>query len=207
MSFLRKILGKSAPGGGGRKTDDVIIVSGLPRSGTSMMMKMLVAGGLEPVIDNIRTADTDNPEGYFEFERVKALDKGDKSWVAEARGKVVKVISALLQHLPPEHHYKVIFMERRLHENLASQKKMLINRGEDTSKITDEELLVLLQKHLSQVYNWLNRQPNIELLIIRYHEMVENTPNEAKKVNDFVGGFLDVEKMSSVADRKLYRNR
>src|SRR5690554_4050220 len=118
----------------------VIVVSGLPRSGTSMMMKMLEAGGLRVFVDNLRTPDPDNPEGYYEYERVKQLDKGDTAWVGEAQGQVVKVISALLEHLPAEHRYQVIFMNRNIGEVLASQKKMLQRRGEATDKISDEAM-------------------------------------------------------------------
>src|SRR5262245_30589474 len=109
-------------------SDVVTIVSGLPRSGTSMMMKMLEAGGLDPVTDNIRTADEDNPKGYYELEKVMEL-KNDKSWVPDAKGKVIKVISALLQDLPGDHAYRVVFMQRNMHEVLASQRQMLIRRG------------------------------------------------------------------------------
>ncbi|NJN53987.1 MAG: sulfotransferase [Anaerolineae bacterium] len=120
MSFFKKLF----------KTDQpVIIVSGLPRSGTSMMMKMLEVGGIPPLTDQIRTADNDNPKGYYEFERVKQLDKGDTAWVADAQGKVVKVISQLLRYLPADQEYRVIFMRRNMDEILASQQKMLINRG------------------------------------------------------------------------------
>ncbi len=99
MKFLKKIFDEK------RKDQNMlIIVSGLPRSGTSMMMKMFEAGGLEPFVDNIRKADPDNPKGYYEFERVKQLEN-DKTWLPEARGKVVKVVSALLKHLPPKYVY------------------------------------------------------------------------------------------------------
>src|SRR5215510_4110835 len=91
--------------------DTITIVSGLPRSGTSMMMKMLAAGGLEPLTDNIRTADEDNPKGYFEFERVKQIEQ-DNTWLEYARSRVVKLISALLNLLPPSCHYQVVLMVR-----------------------------------------------------------------------------------------------
>src|SRR5687768_1736541 len=110
--------------------DVITVVSGLPRSGTSMMMKMLEAGGLEPVVDHVRKPDEDNPKGYYEFERVKALEN-DREWLPEAKGKFVKVISMLLRHLPADHRFKVIFMQRNMPEVLASQKKMLVRRGED----------------------------------------------------------------------------
>ena len=124
-----KLLGDTKPGAG--RGEPIVVVSGLPRSGTSMMMKMLEAGGIPPVTDELRTADDDNPKGYYEFERVKQMDKGDTAWVADAQGKVVKVISALLKHLPSSHNYQVIFLRRHMSEILASQRKMLIRRGED----------------------------------------------------------------------------
>lgn len=202
MSFLDKFRKKPQ-----HTPKPIVVVSGLPRSGTSMMMKMLDAGGLKPLTDNLRTADEDNPKGYYEFERVKALDKGDTAWLPLAEGKVVKIISALLKYLPPDHNYKVIFMKRNLQENLESQKKMLIRRGEDTDKISDEELLGLLEKHLKQIDNWLTRQPNIDLLYVPYHEMVQNPIENIVTLNTFLGNQLDARKMGEVVDPTLYRNR
>lgn len=190
-----------------KEPQPIVVVSGLPRSGTSMMMKMLDAGGLPPLTDNVRAADTDNPKGYYEFERVKQLDKGDTGWLPEAQGKVVKVISALLKHLPSDHHYKVIFMRRRLEENIESQKKMLVNRGEATDTVSDEELKALLEKHLAMIDGWLNRQANIDLLYVHYHEMVEDSDSNIAMVNAFLGGQLNVEAMKAVVDERLYRNR
>ncbi len=185
----------------------ITVVSGLPRSGTSMMMKMLDAGGIPPIIDNIRTADEDNPKGYYEFERVKALDKGDTAWVADAVGKSVKVISALLRHLPGGFEYRVVFMRRRLEESIESQKKMLVRRGEDPDKISDAEVLSLLQKHLDMVDNWLGRQPNIRCLDVQYHEMIANPIDGVARLNAFLGGDLNVQAMAQVVDENLYRNR
>jgi len=185
----------------------ITVVSGLPRSGTSMMMKMLDAGGIPPIIDNIRTADEDNPKGYYEFERVKALDKGDTAWVVDAVGKSVKVISALLRHLPPDFEYRVVFMRRRLEESVESQKKMLIRRGEDPDKVGDAEVLALLQKHLDMVDTWLGKQPNIRGLDVQYHEMIAHAADGAARLNAFLGGDLDVPAMVQVVDENLYRNR
>ena len=136
--------------------ETITIVSGLPRSGTSMMMKMIQAGGIDPMTDNIRRADEDNPKGYFELEKVKELDKTeDKAWLADAQGKVVKIISQLLKDLPPNFTYKVVFMRRKMKEILASQKQMLVRRGEPTDSISDEELANLFNLHVSQVESWL----------------------------------------------------
>lgn len=201
-----KIFGSKSKNSGAKR-QVVTVVSGLPRSGTSMMMKMLEAGGLEPLVDNIRTADEDNPKGYYEFERVKALDKGDTEWLALAEGKVVKIISALLKHLPSEYQYKVIFMKRNIEENLQSQKKMLIRRGEDPEKISDDELRSMLEMHLKMVDDWLSRQANIDLLYVPYHDMVERPRENISTLNAFLDHRLDTEKMAEVVDARLYRNR
>lgn len=185
----------------------VYIVSGLPRSGTSMMMKMLEAGGIAPLTDKIRAADEDNPKGYYEFERVKKLDKGDTAWVSDARGKSVKVISALLKYLPSEHHYKVIFMRRKTEEILASQKQMLIRRGEPTDRVSDEELTGYFKKHLQAVDSWLNSQENVDSFYISYNEVMENPAEAVAKINAFLDDTLDAQSMVAIADPKLYRQK
>ena len=191
-----------------KKQDKTIyVVSGLPRSGTSMMMKMLEAGGLPPVTDNERTADDDNPKGYYEFERVKKMQEGDVSWVKDAPGKVVKVISYLLQHLPAGYEYKVIFMRRAMPEILASQKKMLVNRGEPTDKVSDEELTVLYQKHLDKTFSWMSQQKNITFMEVDYNQMLKDPLPMLPQIRAFVGNHLDADKMAEVVDPDLYRHR
>jgi len=185
----------------------IIIVSGLPRSGTSLMMQMLEAGGLSPLTDEIRTADSDNPQGYYEFERVKKLDKGDTAWLAEAQGKAVKVISMLLPHLPPDYAYHIIFMQRRLEETLASQKQMLTRRDKPTDAVSDEEMKMLFEKHLNQVEAWLAAQPNLTILYVDYNELLTAPAEQIQQINRFLGGRLDEEKMIGVINPKLYRQR
>ncbi len=185
----------------------ITVVSGLPRSGTSMMMKMLDAGGIPPITDNIRAADEDNPKGYYEFERVKAMDKGDTAWVADAQGKSVKVISALLKHLPADYQYRVIFIRRNMDEILASQRKMLVRRGEDPDKMDDVAMAQLFEKHLRQVEGWLAEQPNMQVLYVHYSEALADPISKAQQINNFLGGALQLENMVSVVDPDLYRNR
>ena len=199
---MKKLLQKLFP-----TKKPIYVVSGLPRSGTSMMMKMLEAGGIDPLTDKIRTADEDNPKGYYEFERVKKLDKGDTAWVAEARGKSVKVISALLKHLPNDYQYKVIFMRRKTEEILASQKQMLIRRGEPTDRVSDEELASYFAKHLQTTERWLKAQNNVDVLYVSYNEVMENPTEPAEKVNAFLGGILDTKAMTNMVDPKLYRQK
>lgn len=185
----------------------VTIVSGLPRSGTSMMMKMLEAGGLPPLTDNLRTADEDNPKGYYEFERVKQLPKGDGAWLPDAQGKVVKVIAALLPSLPGGYQYRIIFMQRAMPEVLASQRQMLLRRGEDPNKIPDELIAKLFEKHLKQVNDWVSQQPNVERLDVNYNEMLKNPPPFIEQINAFLGNQLDKAKMAAVVDPSLHRQR
>ena len=185
----------------------IVIVSGLPRSGTSLMMSMLDAAGIPPMQDNIRTADADNPNGYYEYERVKDMPEGDVSWVKDARGKSVKVITALLKHLPQKYHYDIIVMRREMAEILASQKKMLIRRGEDPDKISDQEMADLFGKHFSQVMSWVRQQKNIRYYEVSYNDILAEPEDQIEKVNQFLGGHLDTAAMLERIDPDLYRQR
>lgn len=200
MGFLRKLFQ-------GNNKKEIVVVSGLPRSGTSMMMKMLEAGGIPPLTDEIRTADKDNPKGYYEFERVKKLDKGDTEWLPQAEGKVVKVISALLTHLPQDYHYKIIFMQRHMPEILASQRKMLVHRGEDADNMDDERMAELFTKHLRTVEKQMAQQENMQVLYVHFTDTLQDPQTTAERVVQFLGKDLDVERMVGVVDPNLYRNR
>ena len=185
----------------------IVIVSGLPRSGTSMMMKMLEAGGLPIMTDSIRTADIDNPKGYYEYERVKDLEKEtDKSYIKEGRGKVLKVISFLLKDLPDENAYKIIFMRRDLGEVIASQNKMIKHRGEKDES-DDRMMIDAYMNHLAAVRIMVRKRDNFEMVEVRYDTAVKNPADAAKQVNTFLGGTLDEVKMREVVDAELYRNR
>jgi hypothetical protein len=188
------------------KKKPVIIVSGLPRSGTSMAMKILEVGGIPPLTDHLRQPDKDNPKGYYEFERVKKLSNGDTTWLADAQGKCVKVIAGLITYLPPDYEYRVLFMRRKIDEVLASQAKMLENRGEE-STVEDNEMAQLFEKHLRQVRAWMNSQPNLLYLDLDYNVLVDNPEPLIRQINQFLDGGLDIEAMISVVDRSLYRQR
>lgn len=190
-----------------RYGEPIVIVSGLPRSGTSMMMKMLEAGGLPIMTDAVRTADIDNPKGYYEFERVKDLEREkDKSWVRDARGKVLKVISWLLKDLPDDSRYLILFMRRDIDEVLASQAKMLARRGEADD--TDDKLMAeAYRSHLASVKIMARTRPNWELLEVRYDAAIKDPRAAAATVNAFLGGRLSEVKMVEVVDAELYRNR
>ncbi len=187
--------------------DSVIVVSGLPRSGTSMMMKMLEAGGVRIMTDAIRQADIDNPKGYYEYERVKNLEKEtDKSYIRDARGKALKVISFLLKDLPDDNHYRVIFMRRHMDEVIASQNKMLDRRGEDSID-AHERMAEAYRNHLAAVKILVRKRQNFEMLELRYDEAVTSPRDAARAVNAFLGGRLDEAAMTAAIDAELYRNR
>jgi broad-specificity NMP kinase len=188
-------------------TNRVVVVSGLPRSGTSLMMSMLDAAGYPPMQDHVRTADDDNPKGYYEYERVKKMPEGDTGWVKDARGKAVKVIVTLLEHLPKKFGYDVIVMRREMDEILASQKKMLVRRGEDPDKVSDAEMAQYFQAHFSKVMEWLKDQKHMRYLEVSYNEMLSSPEGEVEKINQFLGGELDTSAMLGKIDPALYRQR
>jgi len=168
------------------------------------MMQVLDRGGMEVVTDNIRTADEDNPRGYYEFEKVKKI-KEDSSWLKATRGKVFKMVSMLLYDLPLNEKYQIIFMQRDMDEALASQRKML-KRLNQAAGPDDDEMGELLTVHLNKIYNWLEQQ-NIDVLYVSYNDLVTDTLKGAEEVKGFLGTNLDIEKMAEVIDKSLYRNR
>jgi len=184
----------------------ITVVSGLPRSGTSMMMQILMAGGMDVVTDGVRRADEDNPRGYFELEQVKKL-KESTAWLAECRGKAVKVISMLLFDLPSNHYYKIIFMQRAIEEVLASQRVMLERRGMTEDGTSDEEMVKKFDKHLTQVEDWIAQQRNIEVLYVPYNEVIKKPLLYSEKVNRFLGQGFNTKTMAETVEETLYRQR
>ena len=193
----------------GKKQETVIVVSGLPRSGTSMMMKMLEAGGLQVLQDHIRVANEDNPKGYYEFERVKKLPEGDTAWLDQAVGKVVKIITQLVIHLPDSHSYRVLVMRRSIPEILASQAKMLERRGQAGGDVNDAQMTALFEKHLQQVYAWMDKQPNVEYLDVSYNQALVDPIPTIERIQAFLSDDVDLDTvlMAQVVDPGLYRNR
>jgi hypothetical protein len=189
-------------------TDSIVIVSGLPRSGTSLMMRMLEAGGLTPMIDGIRESDGDNPRGYYEFERVKKLRTGDVEWLEDAAGKVVKVVATLLYDLPDTYTYRVVFMSRSMSEILASQRTMMANRGEVVDAGLDREMARIFREHLERLDSWLAERPNVTMLKIDHHQLVSGDVSESTaEIDHFLGGGLDLSSMARVVEPDLYRQR
>ena len=184
----------------------VTIVSGLPRSGTSMMMQMIEAGGIPVLTDHQRTRDEDNPKGYYEFEPVKKT-RDDPSWVPTARGKVVKVIYSLLYDLPLEYEYRVIFMERNIYEVLASQKRMLQRSGKTGANLSDDKLAELFKGQLNKFNHWIHNHRSFTMLPVNYSDIVTAPQLLAEKINTFLDGGLDIQSMVRAVDPALYRNK
>jgi|SRR4051812_32782138 hypothetical protein len=184
----------------------ITIVSGLPRSGTSLMMQMLVAGGMAPLADGERQADADNPRGYLEWERIKQLPN-DPGCIAEGEGKVVKVISRLLLSLPAGHEYRIIFMQRSLPEVLASQDQMLRRRGTYKEGANPVVIAAAFEKHLREVYAWLDGKVYVKALRLPYHEVLTSPKEVGLRLAEFLAIPLNVEAMMQQVDSSLYRNR
>jgi hypothetical protein len=186
-------------------TEPIIVVSGLPRSGTSLMMRMLRAGGVELVTDDIREANIDNPKGYYEYERVKKLPQ-DNTWVGELSGKAVKVISFLLRYLPEDLEYRVIFMRRNLEEVLMSQHTMLVHRGKEPGD-DDGQMMTEFAEHLEKTFALIESRPNITALYLDFSDIIDDPKGCAQRVGTFLGRGFDETACSRAVDPELYRNR
>lgn len=186
--------------------DFVTIVSGLPRTGTSMMMRMIEAGGIPALVDNIRQADEDNPKGYYEFEPVKKT-KEDPSWVAQAVGKVVKMVHVLLLDLPAGYQYRVVFMRRRLEEVVKSQHVMLSRQGKEGGRLTPDQLMKMFTIQLAKVETFVKAQSHFRMVQINYNEILSDPAPSVQRINELLGGDLDTAAMRKVVDPSLYRQR
>ena len=184
----------------------IIVVSGLPRSGTSMMMQMLKVSGVDLVLDDTRKPDLYNPRGYYEYEKVKEIKK-DTSWLDGIQGKAVKIISQLLYHLPESHQYKIIFMQRNMEEIISSQNKMLSSRGKGSDVINDTIMAEKFERHLEKIRKWIDNQGNIGCLYIHYNKIIEDPIKTITKLNDFIDNQINIRPMLKVIDKSLYRIR
>jgi len=187
----------------------ITIVSGLPRSGTSMMMRILEAGGMPVLVDQARAADIDNPNGYYEFETVKTTCD-DASWLRQAEGRAVKVVYKLLYDLPADRPYRVVFMQRALKEIVASQKRMLVRLGRDEDGVhalSGHALVTALAAEVAAVRTWLTAHPFFQVLYVNYNQLLTDPRDPVARVNMFLGGHWDEAAMRRVVDPKLYREK
>lgn len=184
----------------------VTVVSGLPRSGTSLMMQMIAAGGMSVLTDGQRAADQNNPRGYFELEAVKHT-RTDHSWLDQAGGKVVKVVHLLVPNLPANREYRVIFMQRDLFEIIASQRAMLRQQGRPAASLPDAKLAEIFAKQVAEVRQWLSRNPNFQVMHLSHRDVIEMPLAAAQQIATFLGGDLDPKRMAAVVEPALYRQR
>lgn len=184
----------------------ITVVSGLPRSGTSLMMRMLEAGGLPVLTDDARKPDEHNPHGYYEYAPVKRL-KDDSAWLAQAEGKAVKVVSMLLYDLPPDRKYKIVFMKRDMDEILSSQEEMLRQVGSASSPVFNEELKQTFERHLEKLFAWLARQAHVELLFCDYNRLVRAPDEITAGIVRYLETDLNILAMNQAVDKKLYRHQ
>jgi hypothetical protein len=170
------------------------------------MMQMLASGGLVPLTDEIRHPDADNPRGYFEWERTKQL-AANPGAIAEAEGKVVKVISSLLMHLPQNHEYRIVFLRRPLAQVVASQAKMIHRLGNGGPRASAGAMQGALETHLRAVTVWLGERSSMAIHWVDYPSLISNPLKHAGEVAAFLGGTLCVERMIAQVDPLLFRNR
>lgn len=171
-----------------------------------MMMRMLEAGGMPILTDGLRQADDDNPQGYFEFEQVKKTGAA-REWLPGARGKAVKIIYRLLYELPEGYDYRVVFMQRKLDEVLASQRKMLERKGAAGSSLSDDQLANVFRKELEKIKAWLSERPSFAVHEVSYNDLLAQPRPQLVAVDKFLGGSFDLDAMAGVVDASLYRNR
>lgn len=183
------------------------VVTGLPRSGTSLAMQMLRAGGMPLLADEVRAADADNPRGYLEYEPVRRLAR-DASWMADAVGRAVKIVAPLVQRLPQGFEYRVLLVRRDLGEVIASQERMLAARGEaNAGGLAPERLAAVLAAQLEESAAWLARTPGVRTIALEHAELLRDAAPVAAAIDAFLGGGLDVAAMRAVVDPALHRQR
>lgn len=184
----------------------VTVVTGLPRSGTSLMMQMLAAGGLEPLCDDARPPDADNPHGYYELEAVKRIRR-DTRWVIDAVGRVVKVVQPLVTELPDGYAYRLVWMRRPLEEVLASQREMLLRLAGDPDDLPPERWFGIFRHQDRALERWLDERGAARVLVVDYRDAVSDPGSTARKLDAFLAGELDCEAMGRVVDPDLYRRK
>ena len=220
-----------------RNLNPFTVVTGLPRSGTSMMMKMLEAGGVPPLCDGERTADSDNPNGYYEFEPVKNT-KNDPSWLRDAPGKAVKMVYSLLYDLPEtflshrrqtvkqtetlrpkiprsgERGYEEesathynIIFMRRDLSEILASQQQMLSNMNIQTTVDDDRMAKLFTGEIVRFQKWIAQATHINCIEVLYNDVASGSVEPLHQINLHLGGGLNVDAMSAVVDPKLYRNR
>lgn len=184
----------------------ITVVSGLPRSGTSMMMQVLEAGGIAALTDGSRGADQDNPRGYYELDAARQI-ASDASFLNEAHGKALKLIHALVTKLPTGYHYRVLFLRRPIGQVLASQQKMLAHSGRRGAALAPEKLGPVFEKQVNETLALLSARSDVALFEVDYPQLVLAPAVAMADINAFLGGELNVDAMQHAVRHDLFRNR
>ncbi len=185
---------------------EIVVVTGLPRSGTSMLMQAVTAGGVPPLTDNLRAPDEDNPRGYFEFEPATRL-RTDRSWIPRARGKVVKLVLPLLPYLPPGELYRIVLIQRDLSEVAASQHTMLerLQRSGQAAALSETELQRAYLGHEEEVARWLESRQEIAVLSLDYDRLLGDPRSGAARLAVFLGSSFDSDPAAAAIVPQLRR--
>ena len=186
--------------------NDIIVVTGLPRSGTSLMMQILQSLQIKLFTDNHRSADESNPKGYFEHQWVKTIEK-DNSWLTDVKGKAIKIVSPLIKYLPVDLNYKIIFMNRDLDEIIQSQERMLTENNKKDDATNSEELKQIFLKDLKQSKDWIHTQLHSEVLEILHSKLLKNPETELEKIKSFLKIDINTTLILKVIDKNLYRSK
>ena len=179
----------------------IYIVTGLPRSGTSLMMQMLAAGGLPVLTDSKRPANISNSKGYWEWEAVKKLETNPYV-LSDAQGMAVKIISPLLAYLPETYTYKIIFMRRKTEHIIRSQNRMLQKEGKPLSSLSDERLVQLFNHQVMTSKQELQKK-EIPFYEVWYEHIVQNPKPVIKGIAAFLEQPLDLSAMLKSIDVSL----
>jgi hypothetical protein len=182
----------------------IIVVSGLPRSGTSLVMQMLVAGGVSALTDERRPSDTNNPRGYWEYEAVKSIAK-ENGWMHLAKGKAIKIIAPLISFVPNTMEYDILFVRRDLSEVIASQARML---GRDGKQLHEQHDIAMAMKQLLEnSIQYAETQPNMRVAVLEHQQLILHPAVAIEQIQALLDSPLDKRAMIEAVDPTLYRNR
>jgi hypothetical protein len=176
-----------------------VVVTGLPRSGTSMMMQMLAAGGAGCLVDAQRPADRFNPRGYMEFAPVASLAR-DAGFLDHAAGKAVKIVIPHLFCLPTDPDYRLIFMLRDIQQVARSQQAMARANQPDQPALDEASLVGILEHQLDQARRFVDQQFADHVLYIPYQQGLADPAGTARQVNALSGDRLDEKAMANAVD-------
>lgn len=179
----------------------ITLITGIPRSGTSLMMQLFKAANVDIATDAIRTEDDNNPKGYYELEAVKGIVKNN-AFLKDLDGKTIKIVAPLVTFIDLSLEYRVVFMIRDLDEVVQSQEKMVGKDQQDQK----EKFKTMYAMHIEKSRQFLNSH-NIPFIEIQHRELLQNPELSLKRLIDFCGWETPLEELKSVIDHSLYRNR